>query len=311
VIAIAKWIWIACVIVSACIVVSRTWDDISGTLTGSSPWLILVGALLTVLAKLFLAENARLAAGKNDLVIGYGVAARLYNLSQLGKYLPGSVWQFVGRAAAYRHMGAGFGQIRDSLLVESLWVVAGAAIVGIALTGPAVYQIMLESLAPAILRWLVGGFAVLVLGGIALVIWRRDLLARYFSIAMPPPRAIAVQGAIWLLLGIAFWALARACGIGVSPMLAIGLFSLAYAIGFLVPFAPAGLGVRDAILTVGLLPFALAGEALAVTVLARLVYLAVDLFMVAIQEIMILTPLGRRSIGTASAEIHQERQRDQ
>ena len=58
----------------------------------------------------------------------------------------------------------------------------------------------------------------------------------------------------------------------------------AYAVGFMVPFAPAGLGIRDAILTLGLLPFAATGEALAITVLARGVYLLVDVGLVVVQE---------------------------
>ena len=78
------------------------------------------------------------------------------------------------------------------------------------------------------------------------------------------------------MLGLAFWALARGCGLPIGLLFATGLFAGAYAVGFLVPFAPAGLGVRDAILTLGLLPYMPAGEALAVTVLARVVYLVVD-----------------------------------
>src|SRR5690554_147396 len=122
-----KWAWILVVLLVAGIVVSRTWGDIVEALAAASLPLILGGVLLTVFAKLFLAENARIAAVRCGFPLRYIDAARLYNLSQLGKYLPGSIWQFVGRAAAYRQSGAGFGQIRDALLIESLWIVVGAA----------------------------------------------------------------------------------------------------------------------------------------------------------------------------------------
>lgn len=290
-IGIAKWSWIVLVVVAAALVVQRSWDEMAQTLLGLSPWLLAGSVALTVAAKLCLAENARIAAARLGFRIGYVVAARLYNLSQLGKYLPGSIWQFVGRAAAYRHRGAEYAQIRDILLVESLWVVAGAAAIGALLTGPLLLPLTAEALGRGVTLWL-AGFAV-ACGGIAVVlfIWKRQVLQRYVRLALPDLRVAAVQLATWALLGLAFWILARACGLEVGLAFATGIYATAYAIGFLVPFAPAGLGVRDAILTVALLPFASTGEALTITVLSRLVYLAVDLLMVAGQEA--LAPLLR------------------
>ena len=58
--------------------------------------------------------------------------------------------------------------------------------------------------------------------------------------------------------------MARASEIEVSLPYAIGLFAAAYAVGFLVLFVPAGLGVRDAILVVGLLAEATEAQALVV-----------------------------------------------
>jgi uncharacterized membrane protein YbhN (UPF0104 family) len=86
------------------------------------------------------------------------------------------------------------------------------------------------------------------------------------------------------VLGLAFWVLTRACRLEVSPVFATGLFAVGYSLGFLVPFAPAGLGIRDAILTIGLVPYVPAGEALAVTILARVIYLLVDVGLAVVQE---------------------------
>ena len=279
-----KWAWVACVLAAAGVLAYRSRSDILEMLQQISPGLLAASVFTTVLAKGLLAENARIAAARNGIPLDFVTAARLYNLSQLGKYLPGSIWQFVGRAAAYRGRGAAYGPIRDALLVESLWIVAGAAVVGVLLIGPGVVDIVVGSLTPALVWWLGGGVLVAMLGMATLLAWKRHVAAYYTRLALPSGRVILTQMGIWAMLGFAFWVLARACDLDISLLFATGLFATGYAVGFMVPFAPAGLGVRDGILTLGLLPYLPAGEALVVTILARVVYLLVDVGLVLLQE---------------------------
>lgn len=257
------------------------------------PWLLASSFLLVILAKLFLGENARIAASRSGIELGFPVAARLYNLSQLGKYLPGSIWQYVGRAAAYRSRGATYPQIRDSLLTESLWVIVGAMATGFVLCGPAIVATIRRSLSPMLQTWLAAATTVAVAGFFVLMLWKRDAFLRYLRSAIPTPRALLVQIFVWVLLGLSFWVLLRACGMTAGPFFSIGLFAAAYAVGFLVPFAPAGLGIRDGILALGLLPYAPPGQALAVTVVARLIYLLVELLLVAVQEAWVVMPRAK------------------
>lgn len=274
-----KWLWVACVVAAAAAIVFRSRDDIVVMLRQISWTWLSASVLLTMAAKFFLGENARIAAVRSGVRIDFVESFRLYNLSQLGKYLPGSVWQFVGRAAAYRNLGAEYGAIRDALLCESLWIVAGAFATGVLLVGGAVWPILAGSLSPFVAWWLGIGALIGLLLMVVAAIWKRSLLVRYAFLAKPPLRAVLAQAFIWVSLGLAFWLLARACGLTVGPAFAIGLFALGYAVGFLVPIAPAGLGIRDAVLTLGLMPYLPPGEALAVTVMARLVYLFVDLLL--------------------------------
>lgn len=290
---VAKWLWVAAVLVAAVVIITRSWSDIEAMLRTLGWGWIAASLALTASAKLFLGVNAHAAARRCGIDIGFVDAFRLYNLSQLGKYLPGSIWQFIGRAAAYRHLGAQYGPIRDALVCESLWIVAGASVVGAALTGPALLGILGGSLSPFVAWWLGAGIGLAALAVIAAAIWKRALLSRYARLAWPPLHAVGAQAAIWLLLGLGFWVLARGCGLEVGPVFAVGLFAAGYAVGFLVPIAPAGLGVRDAILTLGLMPYVPAGEALVVTVMARVVYLVVDLAL-ALGQDAVLGPAGLR-----------------
>jgi hypothetical protein len=282
---VAKWLWAVAIALAIGVLLWRSRADIAAMLRQIPPWMLLLSFVPQVLAKFLLGENARIAACRSGIAIGYVDATRLYNLSQLGKYLPGSIWQFVGRAAAYRNrLGAGYGQIRDSLLTESLWTVGGAFVIGALLGGVPLWRFLKDKAPAGLLWWLAGLAVVAISAALALFLWRRTELLRYLKSAIPTPRALLVQSGIWLLLGLSFWILVRACGMGAGLSFSIGLFAGGFALGFLVPFAPAGLGIRDAVLTVGLLPFAPPGQALAVTVVARLLYLASEILIVAVQD---------------------------
>lgn len=264
----------------------RQWGEISEQLRTMSVPLVVLGLVLTLLAKLALGENARLAAVTHGVAIGRETALRLYNLSQLGKYLPGSVWQFVGRAAAYRDLGARAGGIRDAIVTESLWVVGGALTFGVLVSGFSVVPVVLDSLDRGTLVWIGVGLLVVLVGVVVLAVLRGPQLRSYVRRSRPTPYAVAVQAVVWALLGLSFLAVARAGGIDVPVLYAIGLFATAYAVGFLVLFVPAGLGVRDGILTLGLLPYASAEQGLVVVLVARLVYVVVELLLVLGQELV-------------------------
>lgn len=289
----AKWAWLVCVLVAAGLVIARSWDEIVEMLRGLAPLLLVGSIVLTAVAKLLLAENARIAADRCGVSLHYLQAARLYNLSQLGKYLPGSIWQFVGRAAAYRNLGATFPQIRDSLLTESLWILAAAALVGALLTGPGIVDVVTQALSPALAWWLVGLAGLGLLAVAAIAVYRWSTLLAYLELLVPPVRAVFVQAVIWVLLGAAFWCLLSASGIHAGVWFPIGLFAAAYAVGFMVPFAPAGLGVRDGILVLGLLPFTTTAEAVAIALLARVVYLVVDVALALGPELVLLVARPR------------------
>lgn len=304
---IAKWAWVAVVVSVAVVVLAQRWDEVSDAARELSVFWVVTGLGMTMLAKLGLAENARLAAVRSGLPMGFETAARLYNISQLGKYLPGGIWHFVGRAAAYRGMGAAYGRIRDALLTESLWIVGGAMVTGAMAAGVAVAvgqeAVPVLAAVDTVTRWwLAGGLALAVALTIAGLVWRRRAVVRYARTALPTPRAVAVQVAVWLVLGGAFWAFARAGAIDLPPAPAVAMFAFAFAIGFLVVFAPAGLGVRDGILVLGLVTYADEAQALVVVLVARAAYVVAELLLVALQEVL---PRRRplEALGTEVADV--------
>lgn len=280
----ARVAWGAAVLAAIAAVLWRSRADILRMLEDLPAWMLLASGVVTCVSKFMLGENARLAAATAGIRLDYATATRLYNLSQLGKYVPGSIWQFVGRAAAYRNLGAEYAPIRNALVTESAWIIGGAAATAVVFAGPVLLKVLDESLPRLVRWWLAIGALLLVAAFAGLLAWRRAQMLRYLRSAVPGIRALAVQAGIWLSLGLAFWVLVRACGMPAPAPFCVGLFAAAYAIGFLVPIAPAGLGIRDGILALGLLPYAGAGEAIAVSAISRVIYLAVELLLVLLQD---------------------------
>lgn len=290
-------VWIVLVLAAAAWFAVAQWGRISDRVAGLNGAGVALGAVLVLAAKVLLAENARQAAGAHEVRLDFRTAFRLYNLSQLGKYVPGAVWQYVGRAAAYRDLGARPARIRDALVTETLWVTGAAAIIGSLLAGSGVWPVVEDAVdgSRAVLVSLVA-VAVLAVAAVAvtLVVARRSLVA-YARAAVPGPRAALTLVAVWLLLGAAFVVTARAAGVPAPWGYGAGLFAVAYAVGVVVLLAPAGLGVREAVLTVGLLPLASADAVLVAVVVSRLVYVGVEVVLVGVQEaVRIRTQSGNR-----------------
>jgi uncharacterized membrane protein YbhN (UPF0104 family) len=210
-------------------------------------------------------------------------AVAVFGISQLGKYVPGGVWNVVAAA----EVGAGHGVPRSrsatSMLVAvAVSVASGAAVGAVALplvsagalgawswvvwAAPAVVVV----LAPPVLNRLVG---------LALRLARRDAPERPMTWG-GLGRAAAWSVAGWLVAGLQLWVLCTELGLPPTLRtyaLATGGWALAWTAGFLVVVAPAGAGVREVVLA-AVLAGALAGPAAALAVLAsRVVLTMIDL----------------------------------
>jgi uncharacterized membrane protein YbhN (UPF0104 family) len=80
----------------------------------------------------------------------------------------------------------------------------------------------------------------------------------------------------WTLYGLALHAVSPPAGAAYGVGDAMVAFTAAYAVGVLVVLAPAGLGAREAVLTLLLTPFLGVGGAAAAALLTRLVHTAAD-----------------------------------
>jgi len=210
-------------------------------------------------------------------------AVRLFLQSQLGKYLPGSVWHYAGRIGLARTRGVA---VRSTLV--SLGVEVGASALAAVIVG--LFVLPLTLAAP--LAFAVAA-AVAVIGlapgrtpqrlfDPLIRVTRRIVPVSVVDMrqalrALPPATALYVP--VWALYGVAFWLVARA--LFPIPTTDIVFFTAAFALGWLagmlVVFAPGGIGVREAVLVGLLAPRVGHAEAIVIAGASRILLTAADL----------------------------------
>lgn len=188
-------------------------------------------------------------------------AARLWAVSNLGKYVPGKVWAMAGLLAmAKREAGVTPTAAGASAIVQQLLGLAtGAAVVF--LTGRSWIASHLPGGTLAL--WIVAGVSVV---AVLLLLWP-PVLTRLLRLIDPaaaeledqrhlPVAALAVGAAAntaaWLLYGVALWIVAYATLPSLAPRLplldAISAYTGAYVAGVIMVFAPGGFGIREGVL---------------------------------------------------------------
>ncbi len=278
--AVSQYLWLALIIGVAGYFFSQQGDRITEVLKGVSILDLAAPLLALFIAKLFLTGYVRAVAHSQAFAMTWRQAAFAYNISQVPKYLPGSVWQFLSRAVLYKSVGMNLDQIRTVILVEIAWLVGSAFLVGIPaliLRGDVVFEAL--GLTDIDLSTLVLGLLVLSVAAavmIAVLAFRfRDRLRRMIAPLRPDPRMLAMLAAAWIALGFSFWFLLPQFNLSETPLV-ISLFAIAYGLGTVSIFAPAGIGVRETVLVVGLAGAVLPAEAAVAVALHRVLYVVAD-----------------------------------
>ncbi|MQA94168.1 MAG: UPF0104 family protein [Streptosporangiales bacterium] len=278
------------------------WDEAQAALAQLS-WQAVSAATIAAVAALggqMLAWRALLADLGSPLPLR--AAIRIMFLAQLGKYLPGSVWAFVGQvelAKEYDVPRRRGGTATMLAVAVTVAVNLAVAAVCLPLTSPdaaqrwwwllALAPVLLACLHPRVVTWAVN---------LALRVLRRDPLETSPSLR---GTAVAVAWTLlaWVPLGLHAWFLVLDASGGTTALAALpmaaGGYALAWTLGLIVIIAPAGLGVRELALTVALSPVLSPGSALIVAVVSRLVMTAADLLWAALA--LLLTRRTRTPTG--------------
>lgn len=223
-----------------------------------------------------------LVEGMADRRVPRGPALALYLKSQLARYTPGKVGLPLVRMEGAPALGLAPKLVGISVLIEMLSWTATGAVVGFGL---------LAVTAPTNgLGGLFGRFSLPLLGlsllGAALLVFvdrerypkkLRNTLAPGGSGALVPLAVPLIQLLYWALVALHGYLMSLALGANATDSLAApGFYVIASVAGFVVLAAPAGLGVREAVLLTGLSPSVGAAGALGAAVISRAASLGME-----------------------------------
>ena len=232
-----------------------------------------VGAGAAVLAGLF-ATMLSWRAVLTDLgsPLPLPAALRVFFPGQLGKYIPGSVWPVLAQMELGKEHGVPRARSGTAgLLTVALGLVAGLLTAAVTLpftSTDALSQYWYAFLGVPLLGiGLVPAVANPVLDKLLRLARRGGLEERLTGRGMAMGLGWSVVA--WVFFGLQVWFLARTLGASGALPLSTGAFALAWTLGFLVVFLPAGAGVREAALVVGLSPVLAKEEALLVALVSR------------------------------------------
>jgi hypothetical protein len=212
--------------------------------------------------------------------LGFRRGLSICAVSQFGKYLPGNLAHHVGRIALARREGVGVPQALLSMLLETANVLLAGTLSAMLLLSPVAET---ASLSFGHDKFAAIGVAILIVVALPLgLLWRRYRQRREGSPAIVfrwLPLCFGLQCGAFLLHGVlAALVVNGALGLPQSSLAALtGVFALAWVAGFVAPGVPAGIGVREAVLSMGLAPVLGAGGALALAGLLRVVSVVGDL----------------------------------
>lgn len=257
------------------------WGEIGAAVAGTGP-ARLAGAVACAAAGLVVTAGLwRLLLRWAGTDVGAREASSVFLVGQLGKYVPGSVWNVVAQAQLGRRHGVPARSSAAASLVFLLVHTASGLVVGAVLvllgavglpagTSPlwawAALLVGAGALAPPLLRWLLGRLAgagprpAPGIGGVG--------------------AALVLMAVVWVSYGTSLLLLVPEPARPPGLPAATAVFALAHAIGVLVVVAPAGVGAREAVVVALLSPLLGPTDAVAAALLSRTAHALAD-FLVA------------------------------
>ena len=213
---------------------------------------------------------------------GSRALAATFYLSQIGKYLPGALWQPAGQLAMAVTTGIPAPAAATAVPVYMLTLIAAGGTLGLGLTaavdGGVIRFLALLGVIPVLLlrrSWMVSALDRL---------HRRSARIPEGGV-VPDQRAILGSYAwslgVMLTTGTAFFLLLSASE-QVSFFVAVCAFAFAWTVGFLALPVPAGLGIREAVLVAAIAVDP--GAILAASIVYRLVSIATEVAVVGISR---------------------------
>jgi len=238
---------------------SGNWGVVKENLSGFRFWWLLPTALFLGLAFLMLVETWRWVLRGTGANLSFATACKIWFASNMGKYLPGKVWQILGMVYLSERRGVPKVKSFTSSVISQFFGAVSGLLIGIILLLVGGQRTLLGS---AFWLWVIL-VTLAAVSGISLLYPSlvQGVMNFLLRLAKKEPIKFSFDslsfllymlfyGVSWMLFGVAFFFFSMGL---VEPdikflWLATAGFSIATVSGFLVVVVPGGLGVREGVL---------------------------------------------------------------
>ena len=280
----AQLVFAAAIVWYAFRALSGQWDEAAARLASLDVgWaLVAIATIIVLLTYVLLIDTWRRTLAAWSAALPFGAAARIWFVSNLGKYIPGKIWSIAAMGVMARENAVSpVAAAGSSILIQLVTIASGIGVVLV--TGArAIEQPVLAVVVASVVLASIAATPVILP---AVVRWAAGMVGR--EVVVPPLPARIVWEAFfratlsWVAYGIAFQLFVRAVlGEAAGAVTSyIAVYAASYIIGFLALFAPGGAVVRESAMVAGMLRLGLAVEAdaLAVAIASRLWLTVVEL----------------------------------
>lgn len=246
----------------------RRWDAVRDHILATSPLrFFIAAAMFATFLFVFRVVSWRAILKCFGHTLPVAAATRIWSTSELARYIPGAIWQVVGRGYLAKPYGVSGATSSTSQVLELTIFLLSNVIVALGCLpwysghmSPRMHHVLYgaAALAPLLLLLLHPKIFYGGINGIMRLIRRQPIAVRVPGTALVALVAWAITGLVWQ--GLAIWTLMgqrQALGLEFSRLgLVVGAYCLAWCAGFLAVWAPGGIGVRELVL-VWALEFAL------------------------------------------------------
>jgi len=277
-----KWVWIAAVVVFIGYYFYKHLPEVLGYLKTIQLVRILLAILLIIVAKLFFVELARQSVSRGAWKPSYLQMFSIVTVTQLGKYIPGSIWHFAARINSYKENSLSNKKTAKVMILENLWLVSGALAFGLLfLSIQPPYDLFADLVKVNIptLVWKILPYAIFVIWFLGLLLLDHLFPADEKKYSFKRILwLIVIQTCAWAALGGSFYLVFT--GLTSQHITQIvGGYAISWIAGYLFLFAPSGIGVREFVLVTLFSTILPAEQIAAYTIVHRLIYTTVEVLL--------------------------------
>ncbi|WP_310095985.1 hypothetical protein [Pseudoxanthomonas sacheonensis] len=235
----------------------RHWEDMRTVVQRISPSTLCLSIGIYTCSHFLAAAMAQLLFSANGYPLHYATFLRIHLQRLPAKYLPGGIWQSIGRGADLVGIGIPTRTVIQTLLVEQLLAIWWAGFLGFLLAGLAFNGKVPIAAIAAACALLAGGIVATVLARM----FKPDLV-RLINAARSS-RVCAVYVIGWSLLASAFTCYLWLGGLTqAGPLRIASSYLVSWMLGAMAFFAPQGMGVFELAMQYAIFPLQNKAEAL-------------------------------------------------